>query len=206
MSIQLKVVHGTKHHRTFDFTGKELLIGRSAECQLRPASDLVSRRHCSISRRRGHFFLEDCGSTNGTFLNGQRISDRRQLMPGDRLSIGPLEVQVVKISECTSHAAEKPHKTLASGSDLDVLDWLEKADLDEPPPVNGRSYPTQAESKRDPPSHSAVNVRPPEPMPPKCASGASRRCGSRNAPRLRFADSSAAAAETLRARCRFRIS
>jgi hypothetical protein len=72
--------------------GGEVTLGRSAECDLRlPAAD-ASRRHATVSWREGRARLRDLGSTNGTLLNGQRVHGEATLAPGDRITIGGIEV------------------------------------------------------------------------------------------------------------------
>jgi len=68
----------------------QFLIGRDEKCQLRPASALVSKRHCLLAVRDNTFFVQDLGSTNGTFVNDKQITGEVQLSNGDRLNIGPL--------------------------------------------------------------------------------------------------------------------
>lgn len=64
-----------------------LLIGRDPTCGLELADDSVSRNHASLERIDGQFVLSDLGSTNGTYVNEQRI-DSQPLSPGDRLRFG----------------------------------------------------------------------------------------------------------------------
>jgi pSer/pThr/pTyr-binding forkhead associated (FHA) protein len=56
----------------------------------------VSRRHARIQRQRTQFFIEDLGSANGTFLNGQRLTPYlpHPLHDGDDLQIGRIRLQV----------------------------------------------------------------------------------------------------------------
>ncbi len=57
-----------------------------------PGAEVVSRIHAAIHNRDGVFTLEDAGSSNGTFLNGELIKPgtrfRRELKPGDTISLG----------------------------------------------------------------------------------------------------------------------
>ncbi len=48
----------------------------------------VSRHHCRLTQGGGGYTLEDLGSTNGTFVNGQRLTGARQLQPGDMIGLG----------------------------------------------------------------------------------------------------------------------
>lgn len=65
-------------------------IGRDAACHLRPSSASVSERHCVLTLHDDELFVVDCQSTNGTFVNDQRLEQERSLHPGDRLHVGPL--------------------------------------------------------------------------------------------------------------------
>ena len=72
--------------------GREVTLGRSPECDLQlPAAD-ASRRHASVTWHGGRAVLRDLGSTNGTFLNGQRVAGETALAPGDRITIGGVDV------------------------------------------------------------------------------------------------------------------
>jgi ABC-type multidrug transport system ATPase subunit/pSer/pThr/pTyr-binding forkhead associated (FHA) protein len=65
-----------------------LSIGRAPDCELALDSPLVSRHHARLERSGPTHLLIDLGSTNGTFVNGQRI-DRHRLRGGDVVQIGP---------------------------------------------------------------------------------------------------------------------
>jgi pSer/pThr/pTyr-binding forkhead associated (FHA) protein len=70
------------------------LIGRGPRCQLRPTSPFASNHHCVLTVCQGRAFLHDLGSTNGTLLNGHRVSGVAELRDHDRLGVGPLEFAV----------------------------------------------------------------------------------------------------------------
>jgi predicted component of type VI protein secretion system len=72
----------------------QFLVGRDPQCHLRPVSPLISKRHCAILQKEGKVFLRDFDSTNGTFVNGERVQGQQELKAGDRLKIGPIEVEV----------------------------------------------------------------------------------------------------------------
>jgi len=72
----------------------EIVIGRSSELDMVLVEDMVSRRHAKISVENGNIFLEDLGSTNGSFVNGEKIS-RTKLAEGDRILIGTSIIKVV---------------------------------------------------------------------------------------------------------------
>ena len=66
-------------------------IGRAVECDIVITSKRVSREHARLHRNGRHVLLEDLGSTNGTYLNGERISEKSTLRDDDCISIGDVE-------------------------------------------------------------------------------------------------------------------
>lgn len=70
-------------------------IGRDAACQLRPASTLISKRHCVLMVQETGAFVRDFDSTNGTFVNDTRIETETPLRQDDVLRVGPLAFRVV---------------------------------------------------------------------------------------------------------------
>jgi len=66
------------------------VIGRDPQCHLRPASPLVSKKHCSLTIREGKLVARDFNSTNGTFVNEQQIKGEMELLHQDRLRVGSL--------------------------------------------------------------------------------------------------------------------
>lgn len=68
--------------------GEELSIGRSAGCQITVDDTFVSQLHARIYSRDGQFFVEDLGSTNGTYLNRTKVAGTMVMHAGDRLAVG----------------------------------------------------------------------------------------------------------------------
>ncbi|MFP6767488.1 MAG: FHA domain-containing protein, partial [Planctomycetaceae bacterium] len=73
-----------------DLSGEETLIGRHPECGIQLDSNAVSRRHARVFVDGGQFAIEDLGSGNGTFVNGQRIESAVPLKNQDRVKLGPI--------------------------------------------------------------------------------------------------------------------
>lgn len=95
MRVRLQVrTAGKWQGRTIEVSRFPFLIGRDPACQLRPASPHVSNRHCVILSRDGQVMIRDLDSTNGTFLNDERVSGEQPLSPGDWLRVGPLDFDV----------------------------------------------------------------------------------------------------------------
>jgi len=75
--------------------GQELTLGRSNGCHVSvPEDSFVSQTHARISRRDGGFWLEDLGSTNGTYLNAKAVSSPALLHRGDRIQVGRTVLEV----------------------------------------------------------------------------------------------------------------
>jgi len=69
--------------------GDELTVGRAAGCQVALESDsYVSQLHARVFTRDGQLYVEDLGSTNGTYLNRKKVSAPMLVRRGDRLQIG----------------------------------------------------------------------------------------------------------------------
>jgi pilus assembly protein CpaF len=73
---------------TFPLEGDQLTIGRDSTNGVAINDAEVSRRHARLNFQGGKFVLEDLGSTNGTFVNGQRLAGPVVLKPGDVVSLG----------------------------------------------------------------------------------------------------------------------
>lgn len=73
---------------------QELIIGRSSELEMVLIEDMVSRHHAKITTTDTEVFIEDLESTNGTFVNGEKISNCK-LKEGDRILIGTSIVKLV---------------------------------------------------------------------------------------------------------------
>ena len=77
--------------------GEEVTIGRAPGCSVPLADDTyVSQLHARIYIRDGKPFVEDLGSTNGTFLNRDRLSKTMPLRRGDKLQIGQTVLEIVQ--------------------------------------------------------------------------------------------------------------
>jgi pSer/pThr/pTyr-binding forkhead associated (FHA) protein len=82
--------------RIFDLAD-ELTIGRAPGCQIALEDDkAVSQLHARLFRKDGRLFLEDLGSTNGTYLNAKKVTGPVALHRGDRLQVGRTVLEVTK--------------------------------------------------------------------------------------------------------------
>jgi pSer/pThr/pTyr-binding forkhead associated (FHA) protein len=72
----------------FDLTKDVIVLGRDVGVDVVLGDSEVSREHARLTRTPGGYVLEDLGSTNGTFVNGQRLMAPRVLNPGDLVGLG----------------------------------------------------------------------------------------------------------------------
>ncbi|MBK7894606.1 MAG: FHA domain-containing protein [Anaerolineaceae bacterium] len=74
--------------RAHTLTEATTMIGRAVENEIVVSSKRISREHARIVRDGWRVILEDVGSTNGTFLNDQRLTEPMQLRDGDQIKVG----------------------------------------------------------------------------------------------------------------------
>ena len=87
-AFALKFISGKYQGGEFPLkTDKQIVIGRSSELDMVLVEDMVSRKHAKILVANGAITIEDLGSTNGTFVNGEKVKQAR-LKEGDRILIG----------------------------------------------------------------------------------------------------------------------
>ena len=72
----------------YPLEGDQLIIGRDATTGVAIDDAEVSRKHARMTFQGGKYVIEDLGSTNGTFVNGQRLVSATVLKPGDVVSLG----------------------------------------------------------------------------------------------------------------------
>lgn len=78
--------------------GNVKTIGRATRADFVVDAALVSRLHCQLSASAGEIEAVDLASTNGTYVNGQRV-DRGRLKHGDKLRVGAVELVVSKAEQ-----------------------------------------------------------------------------------------------------------
>lgn len=90
MKWALMVDGGKKKGTVILIRTSPFAMGRNDDCQLRAANQYVSHRHCELRTEGDRIIIHDCRSTNGTFINSERIDSDVELHEGDRLMIGSL--------------------------------------------------------------------------------------------------------------------
>lgn len=109
MRISLEVTQGAKAGAKIPVPLPQFIVGRDPQCHLRPASPLISKRHCALLAKNGKAYVRDLNSTNGTFVNEQQVKDEVELHEADQLRLGPL-VFIVRV-EAAAPARKTPAPT-----------------------------------------------------------------------------------------------
>ena len=137
--LRLDVYDGS-HRRTVTVEGDIARIGRDAGCEVAlPADGTVSRVHAELTATDGGWQITDCGSRNGTFVNGRRISEPSHLTDTDRVLVGNYvlvlrasdDEDVETVAACQSGPTRVRVETGLSARELDVLRLVCAGDSDQ---------------------------------------------------------------------------
>ncbi len=118
MAAILIILSGKHQGKRLTLPEGEAVIGRDETCQIRLATNEISRQHCRLMCVGDKVVVHDLGSRNGTLINDVAIQGQAELQPGDTLRVGPVAFQL---------AGKKPAATTApkkSASDDSIMDWL----------------------------------------------------------------------------------
>lgn len=152
MVVKLKVMHGPSAGKEIKVPKGPFAIGRGDECQLRPKSDAISRKHCELVVGDEQAIVRDLDSKNGTYVNGDKVQGDRVLKLGDHLKVGPLEFEVMidfgitgdKLPKVTSVKDAAMRSGDSSVVDEEISAWL-SGDL---PAVTRAAPPMDAETRQ----------------------------------------------------------
>lgn len=96
MSLELLILTPDHQTRRFELEGDPVLLGRAHSNDLSYPDDAsLSRKHVRFTCDAEDWWVEDLGSKNGTLVNGIRIAAKQVLAPGDRLSVGHLQITLI---------------------------------------------------------------------------------------------------------------
>lgn len=76
--------------KTYDLKSGDNVLGRLPDCDIQIDSNMVSRKHARVFSKGTDFLIEDLGSGNGTFVNGQKVEQPLTLKTNDRIKLGPV--------------------------------------------------------------------------------------------------------------------
>ncbi len=101
----LTVLAGPTPGSIITVDGDEIVIGRGRDATARIDDPGMSRRHARLFRKPDGFYIEDLGSTNGTFVEGEQVAYARQLKDGDRIQVGRNSLLQVALQDEAEHRA-----------------------------------------------------------------------------------------------------
>lgn len=102
---RLRVVNGPAAGRDHTLPpGRGIRVGRGVECEMVIDDARVSRVHARVIHRAGDVWIEDCGSSNGTRVDGNQIRGARKIAPGSRIRLGRVELSLEGVPARSSPA------------------------------------------------------------------------------------------------------
>lgn len=122
---KLLILTGKHEGQRLTLPEKDVVVGRSEECNITLKTDEVSRRHCCLSFADGQLSVRDLGSRNGTLVNGAETSGNVVLNDGDELQIGPMRFRVqTEPTEITKAVSESASTESGQADEDDIASWL----------------------------------------------------------------------------------
>jgi len=161
--FQLVMRAGPTTGKFFELIGADITIGRDQSADIVINIPEVSRKHTRLRQETGGFVLEDLGSTNGTFVNGQRLSGPHSLRPGDTIMLG----EAVALGFEATMPQYDPNATIVSASAPSAAETM----LAQDPAVHAQPPAYEAPPQVQPAYSGQVPAGPmdafgvPEPMP-----------------------------------------
>ena len=157
--FQLIMRSGPTPGASFILEGDQLTVGRDATNEIVINDSEISRRHARLTFQGGKYVLEDLGSTNGTFVNGQRLAGPRVLKAGEVVQFGE---QIMLVFEVTSMDAGA---TMVSPRASSAIPSVPRPSTPPPPPPPppaeyAGSVPASPASVAAAPANNRMNLTP----------------------------------------------
>ena len=105
-------------HRFVVYEGKPLIIGRTAEAGVTLDNPSISREHALVEHDKGRDYLTDKGSTNGTLVNGQKITKRTLITGNDEIKVGKFAMLAGSVGILD---VDKQGQSVPAGGDLHTM-------------------------------------------------------------------------------------
>src|SRR5436305_14488731 len=107
MRVELRFVRGPRAGQSYPLDDNAtVVVGRGVETSFRIQDPSISRRHCLITNSPQGGLIADLGSSNGTYVNGQRIGTWTQIKPNDQVILGNNELHVFAAAPVVAAAVQ----------------------------------------------------------------------------------------------------
>jgi predicted component of type VI protein secretion system len=136
----------------------EYILGRDLNNDIVVNDSEVSRKHTKIYVFGQGFVVEDMGSTNGTFVNGQRINGPHTLIPGELIALGDQTTFLFEVAEVDEDATRVATPPIQQAPQPQYQVPMQQPPIQQAPPVRAQSSPNYAGSVPSAPSY----VEPPK--------------------------------------------
>lgn len=147
---RLVVRRGPQPNQTYELNKDIVALGRDITNDIVINDPEVSRHHCRLTRTPAGYTMEDLGSTNGTFVNGQRLTSVRPLVNGDMIGLGETVTLVYE-----GGAIQAPPSTPSEPKETAIGATAQPSYEPQPAPVS-------PEPSYSPPAQSAAPVQQPD--------------------------------------------
>lgn len=118
MTLRLKLYDSEGRESIYEFQKDSIVLGRVEPADLPLKHSRISRKHAVLSKEGEFYIIGDLGSSNGTFVNGHRISSRYRLSPQDAIRIGPYTLMVEQPGQPVQSQLEAEQPTLTEANDV----------------------------------------------------------------------------------------
>lgn len=108
---------------------KSAVIGREKKCEIVINDKKVSRQHTRLTVSQNEAFVEDLGSRNGTFVNGEKISKKIKLSAGDLITIGTSKLRIIEANPLMDYSAPTIVGQMQGGPPPDATSPRNKMDV-----------------------------------------------------------------------------
>jgi len=154
-TFQLVMGTGPTPNKSFTLAKQEIVIGRDHNEDIVINVAEISRRHTRLSLESKGYMVEDLGSTNGTFVNGNRLSEPQLLLPGDSIQLGEAVTLIYQSTQFD------PDNTIVSPMEQQTVTISPPTPIPDPDPL-APAYAVEVPASPAPatPSHEEKRSRP----------------------------------------------
>lgn len=140
--------------KTLDLETPKLsvIVGRSHKSDLVIGHDSISRKHCKIDFIKNIFYITDLGSSNGTYIDGQRLEPqiRNSFDPSQQLMLGKIECEIAESFTPINGQQKIISSDLSTNGDYTATIRISRIDLNRPAkPIKMRNAPTPKKAIKD---------------------------------------------------------